>query len=32
VTSTQDYASNNQPFSLMWINHIDDCKDTKHQQ
>ncbi len=24
--STYDQASNNQPFWLMWINHIDDCK------
>ena len=26
ATSAQDRASNSQPFSSMWINHIDNCK------
>ncbi len=32
VTSAADCAIDNQPFSLMWINHINDCKGVKRQQ
>ncbi len=30
--SAWDHAYDNHPFSLMWINHIDNCKGAKHQQ
>jgi hypothetical protein len=29
---TRSRPIGNQPFSLMWINHIDDHKDAKSQQ
>ncbi len=25
-------CNNNKPFSLMWMNHIDDRKGARHQQ
>ncbi len=30
ATSTRDHASDNQPFSSMWISHINNCKGAKH--